>query len=793
MHHQNQIKRTLRGAGDFVGLFIAERPEHSRNQLATELCEHFNFFDAGGNVQKATCLKALRDLATEGVFTLPPPRIERKGAVTPRRLSEPVPAPQDVPHRVDLIKNLELRLVRREADSRRWNEVIIREHPFGNRRLVGRQLRYLIESEHGCLGAIGFSSAALQLKDRDEWIGWSPEQREQHLDQIICLSRLLIRPGVECANLVSKVLGLLNTRFVEDFQQRYTYRPWLLETFVESDHHDGASLRAANWMKVGRSQGRGRQDRDNLHKESIKDIYMYELDEGFRDSLGVSRFQRHPPCGVEEGLGDGQWAKSEFGEAELGDKRLSKRLVSIVHAKGAAPGVPFSQAVNGRAADLAGYYRFFDQPDNTKTRMTDILAPHRQRTLCRMQDQEELLCVHDTTDLNYSTLLACEGLGVIGKNQTGTKSGGLRLHSSYVLTAEEGLPLGLLDWQCYAPEIKGAEDARKDSRRIAKEEKESYRWIKNLHGCMAHTDELAEKHITHIMDREGDFFDLFDQWRERGKDDLLIRARYNRPLPTVISTEKNSPLEEKEREASTLFEAVSGLKEMGRVEVTVPRKSARGKKGKKSAHGSQPKRTAQMVLRWMETEIHPPRYGLNSKKEPVTLWIIHAREEGPTPPGVKPIEWFLLSSAAVETQEVAIKCLGYYAKRWRIEDWHRILKTCCRVEEPAHDDAECLKQLIAINMVIAWRIHLMTLLGREMPELSMELMFDDMEIRVLNIMSKQMGWPVPENLGEAVIATARMGGYMNRKHDPPPGAELLWRGHQKLTLLSQGLSMAQLE
>ena len=104
-----------------------------------------------------------------------------------------------------------------------------------------------------------------------------------------------------------------------------------------------------------------------------------------------------------------------------------------------------------------------------------------------------------------------------------------------------------------------------------------------------------------------------------------------------------------------------------------------------------------------------------------------------------------------------------------------------------------MKRLIAINMVIAWRIHLMTLLGREMPALPIDLIFNDLEIRVLNIISKQHRWKLPETLGEAVITMARMGGYMNRKHDPPPGAEIMWRGHRQLTLLSQGLGLAQLE
>ena len=137
------------------------------------------------------------------------------------------------------------------------------------------------------------------------------------------------------------------------------------------------------------------------------------------------------------------------------------------------------------------------------------------------------------------------------------------------------------------------------------------------------------------------------------------------------------------------------------------------------------------------------------------------------------------------------KTLAYYAKRWRIEDWHRILKTCCRVEEPAHQDAECLKRLLAINMVIAWRIHLMTLLGREAPHLNAETIFSDFEIRVMGLFAKKHNLTPPTCLGEAVLLVARMGGYMNRGNDPPPGAEVLWRGSIRLTLLCDGVALAE--
>jgi hypothetical protein len=151
----------------------------------------------------------------------------------------------------------------------------------------------------------------------------------------------------------------------------------------------------------------------------------------------------------------------------------------------------------------------------------------------------------------------------------------------------------------------------------------------------------------------------------------------------------------------------------------------------------------------MKIAIAPPPYGLSSKCPPVELWLLHAWEETPPVDGSKPVEWMLLTTIAIENADAAIQVLGYYAKRWRIEDWHRILKTCCRVEEPAHRDSECLMRLVAINMVIAWRIHLMTLLGREVPQLPMELLFSDLEIAVLSRYCQSRKLPEPANLGDA--------------------------------------------
>jgi hypothetical protein len=391
-------------------------------------------------------------------------------------MPEAVAPPREVPASVELVVGLRLHLVNAEADYRMWNEVILREHPLGPRPLVGRQVRYLIESEHGCLGALGFAASALRLRDRDRWIGWDDALRRAHLDRVVCLSRFLIRPGVECANLASRVLALAEAVFPSDFEQRYGYRPWLLETFVEQQTHTGASHQAANWLKIGQTCGRGRQDRTGQASQSVKDIYVRMLDAGFRGYMGLADPQPLPPLAVGEGVETGRWAANEFGAAELGDRRLTRRLVSIAEAKGTAPGASFLETVKGQAAVVAGYYRFMDQPAHSPLDIDSILAPHRERTLRRMQALPEILCIHDTTELNFSTLRVCKGLGVIGKNQTTTESRGLRLHSSFVVDAQDGLPLGLLNWHCDAPELK-PERTGQGGRYLPNEESVCCRWI----------------------------------------------------------------------------------------------------------------------------------------------------------------------------------------------------------------------------------------------------------------------------------------------------------------------------
>ncbi len=718
MKPQKQIKRTLSKpeAIEHVKRLLNEQRFSSRTELADFLCGEFGFQDPRGQHQRSGCLRALRELEAKGWFQLPPAWIE-KGGPSPRRLSGPVVEAEAVPSEVGQIKGLELVLVDEEGQMRIWNELMIGEHPQGAGPLVGRQIRYLIGSDHGWLGAFGFAAPALQLADRDRWIGWDAEQRRAHLHRVICLSRFLIRPNLKCRNLASRVLSMSLQRLESDFQQRYHYEPWLVESFVDTSGFSGGCYRAANWILVGQTKGRGRQDRFNQRQGTIKDIYVYPLERDFRDRLGLAKSAGLGPLGPADGIDGESWAKQEFGGASLGDARLSRRLVNIAQSKAEKPGRAFTGVAEGDWPAVKAYYRLIDHPDEEAVSLDHILEPHRQRTVQRMRGQRTVLCIQDGSDLDYTSLARCEGLGVIGTNQTAAQSRGLHLHTTLAV-APNGLPLGILRAQCEAPQPKSTDDER-PSWTVPIEQKKTFCWIEGLRDMMELAAQMPQTRLINVSDREGDFFEMFDEQRRNPCVNLLVRAQYNR-----VITE----------EPFKLFEAIRQAPVQTIVKVHVPAQSARPKLSKRKARPKRPGRDADLSVRYQRIQLRPGKY--HPDKDPIDIWVIHALESAP-PTGTEPVEWFLLTTMEIMCPEDAVQCLRWYCLRWRIEDFHRVLKSGCGVEQIAHETAERIRRAIAINMVIAWRIMLMTLLGRESPDLPPEVLFSDVEIHVLHAYAKK--------------------------------------------------------
>jgi hypothetical protein len=520
------------------------------------------------------------------------------------------------------------------------------------------------------------------------------------------------------------VLSLCGERVGRDFAARYGFEPWLLESFVDTAQHAGTCYQAANWLRVGTTTGRGRSGPTPPSK-TRKAVYLYELKRDGRRQMGLPpRSEQIPPRGLEEGLEDAHGVEAEFGNVDLGHRDREQRLRRIAAAKAHNPAASYTECYAGNRHELKAYYRFIDKEEEA-LRVPAILKGHRERTVGRRKGLRRVLVIQDTTDLDFSARLHCNVLGDLGKNQTGTVSQGLKMHSALAV-AETGLPLGVLATEIYAAHWKAGK--RTDSWPI--EKKESYRWLRTLdtgNECKAY---LPDTEVVVVGDRESDIFELFDHRRRRTpRVHLLVRAKHNRSLP---------------ESADPLFDHWAALPVMAEAQIAVPRqREKRAQRGKPGCRAL-PARTAQVALRWEEVTVAAPRTGPARHLQPLALYALWVTEPHP-PRGAKALPWVLLTTVPIRSRREALRCLRDYTRRWRIEDWHRVLKSGCRIEAHPHHTAQRLARAMALDAVIAWRALLLALLGREVPERPAEWVFSPQECRLLEKLQPRVA---PQTMGD---------------------------------------------
>ena len=619
-------------------------------------------------------------------------------------------------------------------------------HYLGCGPLCGAQMRYLIKSPcHGWLGGLSFSGAAWRVEARDSWIGWNDAARKRHLGKVVCNSRFLILPQVQVPNLASHVLSLSAKRLPRDWFERYGFEPVLLETFVERDRFHGSCYRAANWQYVGSTCGRGRQDRERMNSVPVKDVYVFALREDAREVLccePISSVVKSEPKETKEA---DDWAEEEFGAADLGDKRLTNRLVSLVRDFYARPQASIPQACQRRAKTKAAY-RFFEHPHMS---MDKVLEQHYESTLERSSKEEVALAVQDTTSLNYTVHPATENLGPIGYRLD--RGIGLILHDTMAFN-RDGTPLGLLDVQCWA---RDGEDFGKKKRRheLPIEEKESHKWLISFRKVVEAQRRCPQTTLVSVGDREADIYELFElALKEPAGPKLLVRASQNRVLA---------------QEQGHLWEKVNQQEVAGIQEVHVPRR------------GRRPARVARLEVRFAQITLKPPIR--KPKIQELTIWAVLAQEVD-APEDVEPIEWMLLTTWPVTNFEEATEKLAWYAIRWGIEVYHRTLKSGCKIEERQLSHADRIETCLGIDMVVAWRIVHLTKLGRETPDVPCTVFFEEAEWKALN--TYVTGNPTtpehPPSLRDAMRMVASLGGFLGRKSDGEPGTKSLWIGLQRL-------------
>jgi hypothetical protein len=269
---------------DLIRSLIGASPPPNRARLSREVCERLSWRRADGRLKDMSCRVALLRMQADGLITLPPPRNAKP--VTYRAHPEiecAVLEPAIVPE-VDLVR-LSIHLVSAKSDSLLWNAYIQRHHYLGHQLMPGAQLRYFVRCAGQVIALLSFGASAWKTRPRDEFIGWTSEQRPRNLHLIVNNARFLILPWITAKNLASRVLALISRRLANDWHARYSYRPVLLETFVEKPRFTGTCYKAANWQYLGDTQGRGKLDTLHRHDKPIKSVWVYPLDKHFRRYL----------------------------------------------------------------------------------------------------------------------------------------------------------------------------------------------------------------------------------------------------------------------------------------------------------------------------------------------------------------------------------------------------------------------------------------------------------------------------------------------------------------------------
>jgi hypothetical protein len=726
-------------------------PEWSRAEVARRVCDWLDWRAEGGKHKGVNCRAALVRLERRGLIALPPPR-RRVRFSGSRFAATRLNVPARLEGSVHKLWKLELVLVNskdRERDLQ-WKKLVATHHYLGYRPLCGAQLRYLIVCEHGYVGALGFSAAALYLRARDRWIGWSHASRQAYLRYVVANSRFVIARQVRVANLASKVLALAQRRLAEDWQQAYGYRPLLVETYVESKRFAATCYRAANWIYVGRTRGRGRQDRAHRACQAIKDIYLYALDPDCRQRLceepGPAR--RSPTCSTKSPKPPHDWAEEEFGAIRLRDGRHRARLFTVARDFYAQPAANIPQACGSRAK-TKGAYRLFK---HKAVSMNTILSSHYDSTMERIAREKikVVLAVQDTTSFNYDTHADMEGLGPINTHVDGAQ--GILLHDTLAYTPE-GTALGLIDVQVWA---RDPQEFGKSATRYQRpiEQKESCKWLKSFRGAARLQRQLgAASTVVSVGDREADVYELFALAKsDPAHPKLLVRAEQDRRMKDTTAC---------------LWQYMESQPVAGQRLLHIPKRKGRAA------------RDGVLNIRFAKVELRPPK--LNPSLGPLSLWAVYATEVHP-PSDKDAVEWMLLTTVEVNDFEQALEKIEWYKRRWGIEEYHRTLKSGCRIENRQLGDRTVWENCLAIDLVVAWRIEHIKKLSRQKPQAPCSVAFEGHEWQAL-LAYKRPDQPLPSSppsVREITRLTAELGGFLGRKGDGEPGSTTLARGLQRL-------------
>lgn len=434
-----------------------------------------------------------------------------------------------------------------------------------------------------------------------------------------------------------------------------------------------------------------------------------------------------------------RWVEEEYRTLHLGDERRNRRAKMLVSRLAESPEASIPGACReGRETKAA--YRFLSSGASAAA----LRKGHADAAVERARGLTRVLAVQDTTNVDYTCCPGTEGLGPLDS----MLCRGLKMQSVLLLT-QSGEPLGVVGQWVWAREAEGGKRASRRTR--PPEEKESWRWRTGFEEVQEQVPATTE--VIGIADRESDIYFVLAMPRREGMH-LLIRSAHNRAVKS---------------EHALLRQTVEQAPVLGTYDLKLERTRARQA------------RRAQVEVRVSQVELKPPRNGTNGRGQgPVSVSAVWVREVGSVPQGEARVEWLLLSTWTVRTLEEAVECARFYSHRWKVERYHYVLKSGCRIEDLQLETADRLERALALYSAVAWRLLWLTYKARTSPDAPCSEALEEEEWRVLLAMGGVRDPRTPPTLREAIRRIAMLGGFMGRKGDGEPGVKTLWQGWRRL-------------
>ena len=452
------------------------------------------------------------------------------------------------------------------------------------------------------------------------------------------------------------------------------------------------------------------------------------------------------------------WTEQELKDTGLPDKRLNQRLIKIVEQATQQPSATIPQA-SETGSDTKATYDFWK---SERFDYIDIIEGHRQKTLQRAKKEELVLMIQDTSDFNFTHHRSKTWDKGFGQTCSQNYVRGLKVHSS-LMVSTQGVPLGISDLQIWTrePTKKKKQAQKKIKKSIG--QKESKRWLRGL--VDAELAVSSNTKVVTITDREGDIYEMLAMPRNSNSH-LLIRAKHNRRV---------------ENELKHLFPSLSASESVGEMEIVLP------KTEKRMA------RKALVTIRYIQVKMMAPQNRVGkTKTESISVNAISVVEENP-PDGEKGIEWRLLTTLPITNYDDVLTYIQWYTYRWRIERYHYVLKSGCRVEKLQLETAERIKKALATYAIVAWRLLWLLYESRKNPDVSSELVLTQDEWQSLYCYIHKKNEPPNEAppIKMVIIWIAKLGGFLGRKKDGEPGIKSLWRGLRRLFDIAQTWKLAK--